>query len=145
MVRNSFHLVSVWPGRIGKVAQPTREINGAVVVGIDLVDHILKLRLRGVLAEGAHDGAELLGGDLAYNVDVSSMLSESSKYCGRCRIRQSKYRFSICRAKKGIDVGGEGYRGVLTITVLVLCKTVSVYTPRHAKAQACDVTTKVRD
>lgn len=41
------------------------EVNGAVVVGVDLVDHVLKLRLRRVLAERAHDGAELLGGDLA--------------------------------------------------------------------------------
>lgn len=35
----------------------TGEVNGAVVVGIDLVDHVLQLRLAGVLAQGAHDGA----------------------------------------------------------------------------------------
>lgn len=38
-------------------ARLTREINGAVVVGVHLVDHVLKLRLAGVLAERAHDGA----------------------------------------------------------------------------------------
>lgn len=44
----------------------TGKVDGAVVVGIDLVDHVLQLGLGGVLAKRAHDGAELLGGDLAY-------------------------------------------------------------------------------
>lgn len=44
----------------------TREINGAVVVGVNLVDHVLQLGLGGVLAQRAHDSAQLLGGDLAY-------------------------------------------------------------------------------
>ena len=44
----------------------TREVNGAVVVGINLVDHVLKLRLAGVLAERAHHGAKFFGGDLTY-------------------------------------------------------------------------------
>lgn len=43
----------------------TREVDGAVVVSIDLVDHILQLGLGGVLAERSHDGTELLGGDLS--------------------------------------------------------------------------------
>lgn len=43
----------------------TWEVNGAVVVGVNLVDHILELRLAGVLAEGSHDGAQFLGCDLA--------------------------------------------------------------------------------
>lgn len=43
----------------------TREVDGAIVVGVHLVDHILQLRLAGVLAERAHDGAQFLGGDLA--------------------------------------------------------------------------------
>merc|ERR1719181_1347302 len=47
-----------------------REVNGAVAVGIDLVDHVLQLRLGRVLAERAHDGAELLGGDRAVTVLV---------------------------------------------------------------------------
>jgi hypothetical protein len=42
----------------------TREVDSSVVVGIDLVDHILELRLGGVLPKGAHHGAQLLGGDL---------------------------------------------------------------------------------
>jgi len=40
-----------------------REVNGAGAVDIDLVDHVLELGLSRVLAEGAHDGAKLLGGD----------------------------------------------------------------------------------
>ena len=47
-----------------------REVNGAVAVGVDLVDHVLELSLSRVLAEGAHDGAELLGGDGAITVLV---------------------------------------------------------------------------
>lgn len=43
----------------------TWEVNGAVVVGINLVDHVLKLRLRRVLAKRAHDSTELLGGNLS--------------------------------------------------------------------------------
>ena len=43
----------------------TREVDGAIVVGVHLVDHILQLRLAWVLAEGSHNGAQFLGGDLA--------------------------------------------------------------------------------
>merc|ERR1712146_140263 len=39
------------------------EINGAVAISIDLVDHVLKLGLSWVLTKGAHDGTELLGGN----------------------------------------------------------------------------------
>ena len=37
--------------------------NHTVAIGIDLIDHILQFGLGGVLAEGAHDGTQLLGGD----------------------------------------------------------------------------------
>jgi hypothetical protein len=47
------------------------KVNGAVVVGIDLVDHVLQLRLGGVLAERAHHSAELLSGDLSWRSCVS--------------------------------------------------------------------------
>jgi hypothetical protein len=43
----------------------TREIDCAIVIGVHLVDHVLKFRLAGVLAEGAHDSAQFLGGDLS--------------------------------------------------------------------------------
>ena len=46
------------------------EVDGAGAVDIDLVDHVLELGLGRVLAEGAHDGAELLGGDGAITVLV---------------------------------------------------------------------------
>ena len=42
------------------------EVDGAVAVGVDLVDHVHELGLGGVLAEGSHDGAKLLGGDGAW-------------------------------------------------------------------------------
>ena len=43
----------------------TRKINSAVVVGINLVNHVLELGLGRVLSQRAHDGAQFLGGDLA--------------------------------------------------------------------------------
>mmetsp|Transcript_54403 Transcript_54403/g.161653 ORF Transcript_54403/g.161653 Transcript_54403/m.161653 type:complete len:210 (+) Transcript_54403:166-795(+) len=46
------------------------EVNGAVAVGVDLVDHVLQLGLGRVLAERAHHGAKLLGGDGAVTVLV---------------------------------------------------------------------------
>ena len=66
MVRNSI-LVSDLPG--GKKtchgALRTGKINGAIVVGVNLIDHVLKLRLGWVLTKRPHDCAQLLGGDLA--------------------------------------------------------------------------------
>lgn len=50
--------------------QEFREVNGAVVVGVDLVDHVLQLGFRRVLAQRAHHGAELFGRDLAIAVLV---------------------------------------------------------------------------
>ena len=47
-----------------------REIDGAVAISIDLIDHVLELGLSGVLAKGAHDSAQLLGGDGAITVLV---------------------------------------------------------------------------
>lgn len=42
----------------------TRKVDGAVVVSIHLVNHVLQLRFGRVLAQGTHDGAQLLGGNL---------------------------------------------------------------------------------
>jgi len=47
----------------GHHCQELWEINGAVAIRVDLVDHVLKVGLGGVLSQRAHDGAELLGGD----------------------------------------------------------------------------------
>ena len=44
----------------------TWEVNGAIVVCVDLVDHILQLRLRGILTQRSHDCAQLLRSDLSY-------------------------------------------------------------------------------
>lgn len=55
------------PGHHG---QELGEVDGAVAVGVHLVDHVLQLGLGGVLPQGAHDGAQLLGGDGAVAVLV---------------------------------------------------------------------------
>lgn len=41
-----------------------------LTVGIHLVNHVLKLRLGGVLPQGAHHGPELFGGDGAVAVFI---------------------------------------------------------------------------
>mmetsp|Transcript_17193 Transcript_17193/g.43122 ORF Transcript_17193/g.43122 Transcript_17193/m.43122 type:complete len:228 (+) Transcript_17193:318-1001(+) len=46
------------------------EIDGAVAISVHLVDHVLQLGLSGVLAQGAHDGAQLFRGDGAISVLV---------------------------------------------------------------------------
>ena len=45
-----------------------REIDRSITISIDLVDHVLKFRLSGILAQGTHDGPKLLGGDRAIAV-----------------------------------------------------------------------------
>ena len=49
-----------------------------LTVGINLVDHVLQLGLRGVLSQRPHDGAQLLGGDgaIAVLVDQAERLLE---------------------------------------------------------------------
>lgn len=39
-------------------------------IGIHFVDHVLELSFRGVLAQGPHDSAQLLGGDGAVTILV---------------------------------------------------------------------------
>lgn len=58
-----------------RMSRHTREVNGAVVVGVDLVNHILQLRLGRVLSQGPHDRAELLGGDLSCTPYLSMILA----------------------------------------------------------------------
>jgi hypothetical protein len=58
----------------------TGKVNRAIVVGVNLVDHVLELGLAGVLAEGAHDGAQLLGGDLTYDA-ASSVIRSRWERC----------------------------------------------------------------
>jgi hypothetical protein len=66
MVKNSVgkKVLASSIGRRWSRIRLTREVDGSVVVSVHLVDHVLELRLAGVLAERAHDGAQLLGGDL---------------------------------------------------------------------------------
>ena len=44
----------------GHQGQELGEVDGAVAVGIDLVDHILQFGLSGVLAQGSHDCSQFL-------------------------------------------------------------------------------------
>lgn len=39
------------------------EVDGAVAVSVDLIDHVLKLSLSGILAQRAHDCAQFFRGD----------------------------------------------------------------------------------
>jgi hypothetical protein len=58
----------------------TWEVNGAIVVGVHLVDHVLQLRFGWVLTQRAHDGTEFFGCDLTCVTD-SAIISLAS-YCG---------------------------------------------------------------
>lgn len=71
MVRNSGHGQSTTQMGVLRGGEGTREVNGAIVVSVDLVDHVLQLRLAGVLAQRAHDGAQFFGGDLACGTALS--------------------------------------------------------------------------
>jgi len=52
----------------GHHGEEFREIDGAVAVSVDFVDHVLQLSLGGVLTERSHDSSELLSGDCAIAV-----------------------------------------------------------------------------
>mmetsp|Transcript_2178 Transcript_2178/g.7340 ORF Transcript_2178/g.7340 Transcript_2178/m.7340 type:complete len:210 (+) Transcript_2178:1150-1779(+) len=54
----------------GHHRQELGEVDRAVAVGVDFVDHVGQLGFRRVLPEGTHHGAELLGGDGAVAVLV---------------------------------------------------------------------------
>jgi hypothetical protein len=41
----------------------TVKVDGAALINVDLVDHVLQLRVGGFLAQRAHDVAELVGGN----------------------------------------------------------------------------------
>lgn len=69
MVKNSIVRcqLSVLSLLLSEYESHTRKVDRAIIVSINLVNHVLQLRLRGVLAERAHNSAQLLGGDLACN------------------------------------------------------------------------------
>ncbi len=108
--------------------QRTAKVDGAVVVGIDLVDHVLELRLGRVLAERAHDGAELLGGDLACGMDDASACEFLNKrqYCrppllGQRAARHSTNRRACVHNGTGPNSrGNAGEESKRTIAILVL-------------------------
>lgn len=61
----------------------TLEIDGAVLVDIDLVDHVLELAIGGVQTEGAHDCSELVLGDLTCGTGLVSSRSVRPFACIR--------------------------------------------------------------
>lgn len=50
----------------------TLEVDGAVLVDVDLVDHVLELAIGGVQTEGTHDCPELVLGDLTCETHLIS-------------------------------------------------------------------------
>ena len=52
----------------------TWEVNRSIVVRINLIDHVLELRLAWVLTQGSHDSAQLFARDDAF---LGSMVSTS--------------------------------------------------------------------
>ena len=103
------HVAGNGPGKKGDPAEKlvereiwshTREINGAIVVGVHLIDHVLQLRLAGILAEGAHDSSQFFGGNLTIAIlvllflgdcNVSLTLSFLIRNCGgRWVLRREK-------------------------------------------------------
>jgi len=60
--------------------QKLGEVDGAVTVGVDFVDHVLEFGFGWVLTQGTHDGAELFGGDgtIAVLVEEGESLLELS-------------------------------------------------------------------
>ncbi len=53
--------------------QELGEIDRAVAVGVDFIDHVLELSLRRILTQGAHDGAQLFRGDRAVAVLIKGV------------------------------------------------------------------------
>jgi len=49
----------------------TWEVDSAVVISINLVDHVLQLGFGRVLAKGSHNGTQLFGGDLSWTTPIS--------------------------------------------------------------------------
>lgn len=104
----------------------TREVDGAIVVSVDLVDHILQLRLGRVLAQWSHDCAELLGGDLSYTAFV--LVLSCSVYLETSQTSSAQYRgwyaaWVLARERNRLDKGQWGRcigAGGLTIAILIL-------------------------
>ncbi|KAI6770823.1 hypothetical protein HG531_009678 [Fusarium graminearum] len=111
----------------GKELFSPMEVDGAVVVSVDLVDHVLKLRLGGVLAERAHDGSELLGGDLTCGEFLAHVLSNTLNPKMRMRLRVVIQHFvgmnlTIAFGQRGYVAKGAAS---LTIAILVLHSEIS--------------------
>ena len=87
-----------------------REIDGSVSVGVDLVDHIGKLGLRGVLSKRSHDSSQLLGGDRTISVLIEqgeSFLEFSDLFFGELI---SHFSFCGSEEERGESVVQDGKR-----------------------------------
>ena len=116
------------------LGERTWEVDCAIIISIDLVDHILKLRLRRVLAERAHNGSQLLGSDLSCQTPISHM---------PCLVPLKPCPNKHCRSKGLIphppalasqSMVREYISRVLTIAILVLfqAKVVSIQLCKQA-------------
>jgi hypothetical protein len=55
------------------------EVDGSISVSIDFVNHVLELRLGGVLTQGPHDCPEFLSGDATCPLTHQSQIYMSTK------------------------------------------------------------------
>src|SRR5699024_3562262 len=67
----------------------TREVNGAVVICIHFIDHVLKLRFGRVLSQGAHDGAQFASGNLSYSTSIQHQVFVDDYVVGLRHIQNS--------------------------------------------------------
>ena len=83
-----FHLASHEVEKLG-------EVDGAVAVRVNLVDHVLQFGFRGVLAQRAHHGAELLRGDGTVSILVEE--GESLLELGNLLVGKFLSRHVVCK------------------------------------------------
>lgn len=102
MVRNSaIKKTLVYSTICGKdTRRPTREIDGAVVVRINLIDHVLELGLGRILSQASHDGSQLLGCDLTCKRDIliSFVRSQGELACLLACLSDSTNHLHLCPA-----------------------------------------------
>lgn len=91
----------------GHHRQELGKVDCAVAVSIHFVDHVLKVSLGRVLAEGAHDCAELLGGDGA----IAILIEQGEGLCET--VKTNKQTAGTDKGGgDGWEVGREGAGGV---------------------------------
>lgn len=108
----------------------TWEVNGAIVVCINFVDHVLKLRFGRVLSEGAHDGAQFSGSDLSYpsSIQYQPFVYQIEKYCDLFRDPRN---VGINRLESRPGVNSTDHRHLYPV-IMDLVSTFSKTTRSHS-------------